>query len=717
MWLRRVLFLFFIVPLFPGSVFSMEDIPAEAAERVDGLYQQIARDDLTNEQRMEALLDLGWAIRSSRPSEALQLSKRGLAIAECLERPQDVIRALTDIGLIYWRMGNFSMAYDFFFEARQMAEREGDRFGFARVLSSIGIIFSGQGHYDNALEYYFRALQIYDDIDSIARTASVLNNIGMVYQRRSEFSMAEIYHRESLSVKEAFGDLKGLAFSLNNLGVVAQENGSYDEALDYFSRALSIREGFQDHREMANTRRNMGVLFFRIENFERAIEELSLSRVLFEGVEDYNGVAQVDFYLGEVYHAQGEIRRAFDLFYQSLEVSERLGLAALASQNYKKLSELMALRGWYRDAYRLQQEYLIIQDSIHDEDTRRRVIELQLMYDRERKEDEIELLRKANQITVLNLEKQRLLRNFLVSFVILILIMLFILYNRFLVTNKTNKLLEIQKEEIHQNNRQLQDLNSKLVEEKGKVEELNTKLQESEKNLMDINKTKDKFFSIISHDLRNPFASIVSFSRILKRDINQLSRDELRELTLELDKSVLKISSLLDNLLQWSRSQTKKIKFQPEYFQPKEIIRDNINLFSAVSREKNIDVIDRVDETLTVYGDVNMTETVVRNLLSNALKYTNMGGEIVLSSEVVDDFARLKVADSGVGIAAIDQKKLFRVDTLHTTYGTRDEKGSGLGLLLCREFVEKQGGWIDLKSVPDEGSVFSFSLPLKGPEA
>ncbi len=698
--------------MIPGFVFAREDLPNAAQARIDSLQRLIDQSQLPDSKKMEVLLDMAWAIRSSNPTLALDYARQGLAIAEDHEYPDYVIRALVDIGLLYWRMGNFNMAYDFFLEARQLAEREGDLYQYARVLSAMGIIFSGQGHYDNALEHNLRALSIYEEIDSVAATGSVLNNIGLVYQRQGNMEMAETYHRRSLQVKEHFGDEQGRAFSLNNLGAISQHRGDYQQALIYYNESLAIREEFQETREVANTLRNIGYLHYKKGEYDRAIDQLNEALSLLESVEDDRGVGRVYYHLGEVHMGIGNLIRAQRYFTRSLQIAEEIGLPSLVSDNLEGLGQLMAMQGEYQQAYDYQGRYMALQDSIYDEESRRRVIELQLMYDRERKEREIELLRISNQVSALSLEKQRLLRNFLLVVVLLILVLLFVIYNRFLVTSRANRLLKRQKEEISVSNKKLQELNRRLLEQKQKVEELYMKLKESEKNLIEINKTKDKFFSIISHDLRNPFASIVSFSRILKRDIDQLSKDELQQLTLELDKSVLKINSLLENLLQWSRAQTGKISYQPGYFEIKDIIRDNINLFSAGLQEKGIEITDKVKDHLIVWGDVNMTNTIIRNLLSNALKYTKPGGYIELRSEKKNDMVEVEVADNGIGISASDQKKLFRVDTLHTTYGTRDEKGSGLGLLLCKEFVEKQGGQICLKSHKGQGSVFSFTIPL-----
>ncbi len=713
----RVVVFFLLLIYFSGGTPLHASVDTDSTDKhedlVDSLRELVAQPELEDSLRMDALLELAWSIRSSNPASAMEYAREGLAMAEEMNFPRVVGRALTDIGLIYWRMGNFSMAYDFFLEARQIQEREGDRFGYARTLASMGIVFSGQGYYDNALEHYFRALRHYEDIDSIARTASVLNNIGTAYQRQGNYELAEEYHIRSLAIKEEYGDEKGKAFSLNNLGRVNQQRGHYSRALEYFMKSLEIRERYQDTREMAATLRNIGTLYHQKEFYEEAIGNLTRSRNLYSEVDDQRGLTRVYHHLGEVYVSMGRLYTARDYFRESLNMARELNLPSLKSDNYARLSEVMADLGSYQTAYRYQEDYLAIQDSIYDHESQRRVIEMQMMYDRERKESEIELLRKTNEINALNLEKQRQFRNFLLLFTGLILILMLLAYSRFRMTTRANKMLEAQKAEISRNNYQLKELNAILVEQKKKMEELNQKLQESEKHLIETNKTKDKFFSIISHDLRNPFASIVSFSRILKRDIQDLDKDELQELALELDKSVVKISNLLENLLQWSRSQTGKIQYSPEFFELKDIIRDNINLFSANAREKGIEINDKVNEQLVVWGDVNMTNTIIRNLLSNAIKYTESGGYVELLSDEKNGVVEISLADNGTGISGEDQKKLFRVDAVYTTYGTRDEKGSGLGLLLCKEFVEKQGGTIRLSSQEGEGSVFTFSIPKK----
>ncbi|MFO8066725.1 MAG: HAMP domain-containing sensor histidine kinase, partial [Bacteroidales bacterium] len=267
---------------------------------------------------------------------------------------------------------------------------------------------------------------------------------------------------------------------------------------------------------------------------------------------------------------------------------------------------------------------------------------------------------------------------------------------------------------------ELQAINKELMTHKEKLEFLNDelnqtnqKLVESEKKLLATNSSKDKFFSIISHDLRNPFASIASFSRIIKRDIDVLSKEDLKELAVELDKSIIKINNLLDNLLVWSRSQSGRTVFQPQYLNISHIIEDSIEFIEGSITEKDVKVHNKISDDLVVYADKNMLDSIIRNLLTNAIKYSKIGGEISLNAEIKDNKAFISIADQGVGIPEENKSKILNSEIFFSTYGTKDEKGSGLGLHITKEFVKKHGGEIFFESEEGKGTVFTFSLPLE----
>ncbi len=502
---------------------------------------------------------------------------------------------------------------------------------------------------------------------------------------------------------------------MHNLGLVYKEQGKLEKARDYLEQSMDILADYAEARDLAIVYRSMGKLHLLDEAYREALSYLNEAKSIFVQVGDERNIARVLIYLGEAHYVMKDYAAAQDYLERSLEISKKHGWPSQTKNAYATLGAMMAERNNYRLAYDYMQKSRAIEDSIQDRESRQRVIELEMLYDRERKASEIELLQKSNEIAELNLEKQRLFQKLLIIFIILILLILFAIYYRFREARRTNRMLESQKAEIMDSNNKLKELNNKLIEEKRKVDELNDKLRASESHLKEVNKTKDQFFSIISHDLRNPFASIVSFSRILKRDIQDLSREELQELARELDKSVLKINSLLENLLQWSRAQTGKIKFQPEFFDLGPVVSETINLYSGSAREKNVEIIDSAGDYV-VYGDLNMTETIVRNLLSNAIKYSNPGDQVEIASRKLNGFLEVMVKDEGLGISEEDQQKLFRTDSLFSTYGTYDEKGSGLGLLLCKEFSEKQGGSISLESKVGEGTVFRFTIPLDAPD-
>lgn len=680
--------------------------------KVDSLLQLTQEEAIKDSLLMEAYFNLGSEYRSSKPSIALNYTQEALLLAKELEYEHFTGKVLTEIAYLKWRLSEFDQALAILVDAVDIFLKYNDMSGYARVLNTRGAIYSEKGHRIKALEDFFSALRHLEDIDSIARTGAILNNIAMIYQWQEDYESAENFHLRSLAVREEYEDEAGIAFSLNNLGVISQNRGQFDEALAFFQQSLAIRQALNDSRGIASVNRNIGSLHFELNQYEKAIEYYRLARYMYESAEDPSGIVQSDHFLGRVYLAAGELEQAKHYLEQSLELAERIGLSAFIIENYDALGELMAAKGRFFDAYRFSKIHRDFRDSLLDAESRRQIMEMQVMHDWELRENEIELLRKEKQISELSLDRQALIRNFLLVIILLTAVTLFIIYNRFLAYKRTNAMLKTQKNEILQYNIKLKELNSSLLHQKEKVDELNDKLRRSEKTLKELNITKDKFFSIISHDLRSPFAAIVSFSRLMKRDIQDLSRDELQDLAMELDKSVVKINSLLDNLLQWSRSQTGKIKYEPRKFRLKEVIRDNVGLFEANAAEKGIKMIDNIDEELYVYGDINMIDTVLRNLISNALKYTDRGGTVTLDSHTRNKMVEVSVTDTGVGISEDDQRKLFRVNDLHTTFGTRDEKGSGLGLLLCKEFVEKHGGRISLKSKPGEGSVFSFTIPV-----
>jgi len=236
-------------------------------------------------------------------------------------------------------------------------------------------------------------------------------------------------------------------------------------------------------------------------------------------------------------------------------------------------------------------------------------------------------------------------------------------------------------------------------------------LKESEANLRELNATKDKFFSIIAHDLKSPFNSIIGFSNLLARQIQEMDYTAIKEYASIIENSSLQAMDLLMNLLEWSRSHTGRIVFTPEKIDITASINQATELFSALALQKSITIYKKIQDRIFISADKAMISTILRNLISNALKFTNNGGKIVISAEQMSNELIVSVMDDGVGIGKDSIGKLFRIDVSYSTLGTQNEKGTGLGLLLCKEFIDKHGGRIWVESEPGKGSKFFFSIP------
>jgi signal transduction histidine kinase len=241
----------------------------------------------------------------------------------------------------------------------------------------------------------------------------------------------------------------------------------------------------------------------------------------------------------------------------------------------------------------------------------------------------------------------------------------------------------------------------------------NIKINLLNEELVKINGEKDKFFSIIAHDLMNPFNSILGFSEILCDEVTKKNYQGIIEYSDFIHKSSKQAMDLLLNLMEWSRSQTGRMKYMPEYFEIGILVNDVILLLSGAAWQKSIRIKKVLIPDTMVYADKNMLNTVLRNLISNAVKFTHLNGEIIISIENRKTEIVVSVSDNGVGIAQDKIENIFRIDANSSTPGTQNEKGTGLGLILCKEFVEKNGGKIWIESKVGIGSTFYFSLPMR----
>lgn len=287
------------------------------------------------------------------------------------------------------------------------------------------------------------------------------------------------------------------------------------------------------------------------------------------------------------------------------------------------------------------------------------------------------------------------------------------IYNQInqLIDSRDKALTEInKKEEVHTN---LVNKHIEIQEAFESLSEKNQQIEKQKQQLLELNATKDKFFSIIAHDLINPFSFLMGYTGVLYEKFDSYQPNELKEMLGHLNQTSIQTYDLLQNLLQWSRAQSGKIVNKPIKIFLKEIIDNNFELFKNNLNEKGIKISQDIPTDLYLFVDYNMVNTVFRNLISNAIKFTHQGGKIRVSIDNMNDsYVTVLVSDTGVGMDQEKINKLFKIEESTSTIGTSKEKGTGLGLLLCKEFTESMEGDLSVESKVGEGSTFIIKLPI-----
>jgi signal transduction histidine kinase/Tfp pilus assembly protein PilF len=598
--------------------------------------------DAVEEARALRTLGLIHLNRVNDYETAMDLFIRSLAIEDSLNLKSRLVLTYVAIGRVFEAVGDFYKSSQFLDQALKTNPDETDINSKAMILNNLGRVNASMGKIDEAFAYYQRVMEFRQDIDK-QFIAEALFNIGHLYTVEGKYALALESHKKALAITRDLKDSYTEALSLNDIGLVYGLMHNDEKSLANHEVALEIRQSVNDKRGMAESYNNIGWLYFKQNNCEKAIA---------------NGHLALES--GRESQAQEQIFKTYDLL----------------SQSYKTLED-------FKNALMYKELSLAISEFIQNEKQERQLLETQTRYVVGKKETEIEKLDALRIEREKEIAGQKQFRKglfVLVGLVLIIAVLLFILY---LVKRRSNRVLEIAKNEVQKQNIKLQELNN----------------------------TKDKFFSIISHDLKGPLNSLTSFSHLLIDHTENLSKEEIQMLARDLDKSVKNLFALLENLLEWSRSQTGNIDFTGEIFNLAETLDINKNLLDSQAKSKRISIRTEHDGLCLVKLHKQSINTVVRNLISNAIKFTDNEGTITVSIKQTNRLLSVSVADNGVGMSADVMNKLFRLDKKHSSKGTANEKGTGLGLILCREFVEKNGGKIHVDSQVGKGSVFTFSFP------
>ncbi len=639
-------------------------------------------------QNLFKLVDLYESKKQKIP--ASYYLKKTTETALLLKEENKKARILLKIGKLYNKNNNFIDAASVMEEALVFAKKTNDSTLICRLSNTLGLSYRRIDNDSKAMQHHLRALDLAAALKDIASQAIALNSIGIILAYQKKYDEALSHFDKALIIERKRENHKGIAINYNSIGWTNSLKGNHKKAIKFYTKSISENQIINNQRGIAICHTNLGKEYEILNNFDEALQNLNQAKKVFQQLDDDKNLARTNLYLGELYANNKYYSHAIKFLGQAIQIAEFNNHIRLQKNALELLSNVYFELGYFLNSHENLLAAYKLKDIIYDEQSKAIIEETQAKYNLRKTREEMLLLEKNNQLIQEIVIRQRV---WLFVFTSLIITMIILLY---IIVRSRQKLKISQR---------------KLEKKNHSIETQKNKIDKQRKELEIINVAKDKFFSIIAHDLRNPFNALLNLSGIIIEDYENLRNDEVIEMLELINDSADKGHKLLENLLIWSQTQLGGIKVNPANFPIKRLCLDIKAEASLTAKNKNISIDISVDENHCVYADKNMTAVIVRNLLSNAIKFTNNNGSISITSKSNGTDCQLCIKDSGVGIAQNDLKKLFRIESNYSRKGTKQEKGTGLGLIIVKEFTERNKGKISVKSEINKGSQFCITLP------
>lgn len=644
-------FILLILPLF-----------LSAQNKLDSLLEKYKGSPDSTKARI--LNEFCWNNRSKTPQLALKAGEEALKIAKSIHNLNLQARSLNLMGVVYRNLGNYDKSISLYKNALRVAEGIKDSNQIAYAYNNIGGIYRLEGNNKLALEYILEALTVFENLKDKVGMAFCTINIGLIYRRQENYIKALEYLNYTIKLREELKDRAGRALALNLIAEVHFEQGDINSAINYYKEVEKEYSAVDDKKGLAATWAGLGRIYYARKNYQLALEFTNRALQMFQQISYLEGQITTHNYLGLINAQLGNFKIADENLKIALKIANGTKEIYNQLECYKYLSQYHEIRNDFKNALYFTRKYSVLKDSVLNQENIALVNEIEAVNKSERTE-------KQNAILLKDLDLERKQRNYFIVIALLVIILAIITYSRY---------------------------HSKKM--------ANVKLQE-------LNAMKDKFFGIIAHDLKNPFNAIFGYTEILLNDFEKLSEEEKLKLIGEINKSSRNTYKLLENLLYWSISQTGRMDFNPTTINLTDIINQTFSVFESSAKNKNISLVTNSSDSIEVFCDLEMIKTVLRNLVSNGLKFTGYGGIVSVKIKRINGTVEIMVEDTGVGITDKDKEKLFKIGNVSTSKGTDGERGTGLGLILCKEFIERNGGTIWVESEIGKGSKFIFTIPSK----
>ncbi len=654
-------------------------------QQIDSLTLAIQQADETKQSELKFKLSQIYA--NSNPAKSIDLAQQAL---EKSTNKTELIQINQHLGGLYYRTGNMVKAIDSYRNALQISVESGNETSTAKTQTALGSTYFITGNLSESLNNYLQALRFYEVQNDKTSIVNVLSGLSAIYTKQNNFSKALEYNLKATSIYEASSDKFKTLMSYDQVGNLYLKQGNYTKAKEYYNRSLKLHNELNNKAGEASTRIQLGNISYESKNYDEAVAQYQRSLIISKQLNmlplqaaNYNGLAQT-------YEQQKLYDKAIFSAKQAEQISKSSNLKIELELAYETLSRLYKLTSKLDKATTFENLSREIKDSLYNDSTLAQLADLQLRYEGEKNQKKIELQQKEQEILASELLRERQTKNYIAILLLLVLVGLSVFIYLYTQNKKIAKSLAQQKRELEQTA-------IAVTKQKEELGQLNT--------------VKDRFFSIISHDLRNNLTTMKLYFDLVGNKAYTPDEDT-SELTVQISSSVENTIDLLENLLVWAQAQIKGIEAKPQMLNIHQMVESNFGLLGGSAHQKGIHLINQSPLTHTAFADEDMINLVLRNLVSNAIKFTNTGGSITVSSTQNETEVKIFVTDTGVGISKAASEKLFTKNINPTTLGTANEKGTGLGLLLCKEFVEQNKGTIGVSSVEGKGSIFEITLPV-----
>lgn len=609
---------------------------------------------------------------SFRSNSALFLSvaKRGMELADENEDDSTFLYFKSYTGTYFTYRNEFDSARKVFYDI--LNEDDLDIRFKANVLLEIGITYYYEGNLSKALEFFIQTYEISRDTKDIKRLAGITNNIGTINNYLEDYHLAIEYFNKALFYKYQIDDSSTLGTTYHNLGIAHESLQDSDSALYYFELSRQIKKKYNDIRGLSNTYISLGATYLHLEKLDSAEKYARKGVAIDRKLNDRAALYWDMLNLAEILTKKNEFTEAKVL---AREVYEGTSDVIVMRNTTELLATINDRIGNDRKANSYRKELVSLMDSIFKTEKEESLQELKVEFETEQKEAEIKQLTAENQIKDLQTKQDAQTRLILIIVLAALLIIALLFYSRFRNKTKTNALLDAKNQE-----------------------------------LSNLNKTKDSLFSIISHDLKSPLSSFHLITKSLTDNLDSLDKSQLKEYLESLRDSSANVRDMMDNLLKWALTQTDQLGSKAEEVELNSILNGVVSQLDVVSSAKSIAIQKNLKEDVKLLGDASFLEIIIRNLLSNSLKFTEAGKSVFIETDEQSDKTIIRLRDEGVGMDQEEIDKLLSGEILGSEIQNSTEKGTGLGITLVKELVKKMDGRLSVQSEKGRGTTFELTF-------